>query len=472
MRVNEARALCATLEVLPWDDDIIARAVTEMSALLLEASPQVTPVMGAPGVWWVGANGFEFMGGDRQLAYALLRIARRWHPRSRVAIADSCVAARAATWAGASFERSTDDRTLVAIVPSGRDATYLSRVPLALVPMDDELRDALRALGLRMAGELAALGVDDVERRWGPEGINAWRLAAGDDPRRPGLLRRDAVPAVDVELPAPVETMEPVLFLVRAALDRLVREITSRGRAAAAVAITLTLDDARGALPRHAQASALAHTVTREVRPARPLARVAPLFERCRTLLDGWTLTAPVTAVSVTIPATAPLPGDQGDLLDTSWKDAAALEAALVRLRAELGPRVVVHPVPHDSHRPERSGAWVEADIGPWATKATTPSRPTAQSSQPTATLAFRLLDPPEAAEVETNAEAAPATLTWRGRHLTILSVLGPERLSGDWWRDPYSRDYWRCTTSDGELLLFLDRASPAAGWHVQGWYD
>ncbi|MFL5578828.1 MAG: hypothetical protein ACJ8AO_00500, partial [Gemmatimonadaceae bacterium] len=427
MRVSEARALCAGLEVLPWDDDAVARAVTEMSALLLEASPQVTPVAGAPGLWWVGAGGFEALGGDRQLAYALLRLARRWHPRPRVAVADSCVAARAATWAGASFERTADDRTLVAVVPTGRDAAYLAGVPLALVPMDEELRDALRALGLRTAGELAALGAEDVERRWGPEGLVAWRLTCGDDPRRPALLRREPVPAADVELAAPADTMEPVLFLVRAALDRLTRELASRGRAAAAVAITLTLDDARGALPRHAEAAAPpAHTVTREVRPARPTARAGPLFERCRALLDGWALAAPVRAVGVSIPATAPLPGDQGDLLDTTWKDAAALEGALARLRAELGPRVVVRPVARDSHRPEESGAWEEAEVELRAASCVlrndlgTPRQATQHAARSTQMpLAFRLIDPPDPAEVEADAAGSPTAVTWRERRLT-----------------------------------------------------
>ena len=152
MRPTEARALCADLVELPWDDVAIGAAITEVSAQLLAASPQVTPVAGAPGSWWVGASGFDAVGGERALAHTLLRVARRWHPRPRVAIAGSCVAARAATWAGASFERERGDRALVHVVPAGGDAAYLAPAPLALVPMDDELRAALQALGLRTVG--------------------------------------------------------------------------------------------------------------------------------------------------------------------------------------------------------------------------------------------------------------------------------------------------------------------------------
>ena len=45
----------------------------------------------------------------------------------------------------------------------------------------------------------------------------------------------------------------------------------------------------------------------------------------------------------------------------------------------------------------------------------------------------------------------------------------------GEWWADPYRRDYWRCASDEGEFLLFrdhLDPADAAARWYLQGWYD
>src|SRR5947199_311602 len=171
-----------------------------------------------------------------------------------------------------------------------------------------------------------------------PSPIRAWRRAP-----RHGPARRSSG-AMSVHSSASWATaMEPILFLVRAALDRLTTQLVSRGQAVAALSITLSLDDSRGALP--ANALTRAHTVTREVRLARPTARVAPLFERCRALLDTWSLTAPVIGVGVGIVAAAPLSGEQGDLLQTTWRDAAAVDAALERLRAELGPNVVVKPI-------------------------------------------------------------------------------------------------------------------------------
>jgi nucleotidyltransferase/DNA polymerase involved in DNA repair len=355
-------------------------------------------------------------------------------------------------------------------------------------------------------GALAALTAEDVERRWGDMGIRAWRLARADDLRRPVLARVETQPAVEVELASPSSTMEPVLFLVRAALDRLVQQLVAHGRAAAAVAITLTLDDARGALP-----SEPVHTVTREVRPARPLARVAPLFERCRALLDRWTLSAPVCAVRVAIAAAAPLTGEQGDLLSASWRDIGAADAAIERLRAELGPNAVVRAVHQDTHRPEKAGVWKDAldvvrddgecrsldslrSLGMTAAHGAaavipsevegsalaTPATHAANGARvlqmvrepepaPVTTAAHRALEPAEPVEVECEGEV-PRVVTWRGHRIAVSRPIGPERLSGDWWDDGYRRDYWRCESLAGEFVVYLDRADDA--WRLQGWVD
>ncbi|HEY7859977.1 MAG TPA: hypothetical protein VIB98_00985, partial [Gemmatimonadaceae bacterium] len=80
----EARARCAALTLLDWDDTAIANAITELSAQLLVASPQVTPAAHEPGLWWIGAHGLEAMGGERMLVRALAELALAWHPRARV----------------------------------------------------------------------------------------------------------------------------------------------------------------------------------------------------------------------------------------------------------------------------------------------------------------------------------------------------------------------------------------------------
>jgi protein ImuB len=81
---------------------------------------------------------------------------------------------------------------------------------------------------------------------------------------------------------------------------------------------------------------------------------------------------------------------------------------------------------------------------------------------------ALRLLETPEKVDVDRDPD--PRRIFWRGRAIPVTHAIGPERLSGDWWNDGYSRDYWRCESDEecGELVLYRD----AAGWWVQGWYD
>lgn len=463
---------------------MIARAAMEVTAALVAASPRVTPAAGEPGIWWVGADGFEQLGGETRLAYALLDIARSWSSRARVAVAGCCVAARAATWASVCGPRGSDP----VIVPAGGDARYLSNAPLALIPMDGELRDALASLGICTAGALAALEAEDVERRWGSDGLRVWRLARGHDPRRPVLARVESPRSVEAALPSPATAVEPLLFLVRAGLDRLAGELARDGRSAASIALTLVLDDARSALPR----GATPHSVTREVRMPRPTARAAHLFDHCRALLERWPTGAPVSGVRVAITATAPASGEQGDLLSSAWRDAAAMDAALARLRAELGADGVVRPVARDEHRPDQAGAWVEMAEGEMDGGRSTPParRPArrrmamavaeagARAAAPAgrAQRALRLMEKPEAVEVEVEMKSdqeTPCAVWWRGQRVAIRQSAEPESLSGRWWDEgsAYRRDYWLCESESGDLLLFVDHAD-GDRWYVQGWYD
>ncbi len=476
MTLAQARAKCATLVPLTWDTRLIARETARASAAFLAASPQVAPERGAPGTWWVGADGFDGVGGERILAESLLAMARVWHPRARVAIADSCVTAYAATWSARAAGSPLH------IAPGG-DGEYLARVPTTLVPMELELREALTALGLRTAGAFARLDPLEVERRWGSTGLASWRLARGDDARRATLSRTDDPRAITHDLATSSSSMEPVLFLVRAALDRLVHTLAAEGRAVAAVAITLTLewpDDVslagQGALPTTLLPG---RRITREMRPARPIARAAPLFERCRALLDTWTLDAPIRAVEVRISDSSPSAAEQGDLLAPTWRDPAAAEAALARLRATLGRDAVVRPVRRDSHAPERAGAWEEVEQSELrvptldvVTRNGGAHNGAHDAAMPApAVPAARLLESPEPITITTDKRGTPLLMFWRGRRVALERAHGPERLSGEWWQaEPFAREYWRCESDElgQDLLLYRN----GDGWRLQGWYD
>ena len=80
-----------------------------------------------------------------------------------------------------------------------------------------------------------------------------------------------------------------------------------------------------------------------------------------------------------------------------------------------------------------------------------------------------RLLDKPESVDVDAP-RGVPRVLWWRGKRVMITRANGPERLSGDWWKDSYAREYWRCESDElaRDFLLYRDQS----GWRLQGWYD
>jgi len=61
-----------------------------------------------------------------------------------------------------------------------------------------------------------------------------------------------------------------------------------------------------------------------------------------------------------------------------------------------------------------------------------------------------------------------------------VVSVAGPDRVSGGVWEGAYAREYFRAVTADGMLVwLFRDArrgrgggGGGGGGWHLHGWWD
>jgi len=469
MALEQARAFASDLLVVPWDEERLSRAALEVTTALLALSPRVAWNGPAPlgvlaswrlhtGLWWVDAAG---LGEETTLARRLLATARRtgFGP-PRVGLADAAITAYAATFPR--FAGFPARRMLV--VPPGRDAEFLAPYPLGLLDLDEDLGETFHALGLKTVGQIAALEEGEVEARFGPPGLAAHRLARGLDTRGPTAPRDDAVPAASCDLGSPVATTEPLLFVLRGALDSLGASLRGLGLVAREVAIALTLDD--GSVAEKA------------VRPARPTSHEGALFDHCRGALEGWTLEEPVTALAVRAVVTAPASGEQGNLLAPRWADPAALEAAFDRIRTREGGDAVAIPETRDGHLPEDEGAWrtggrpsghASAAVGLQAVGAThavaAPVEPVAQQA------ALRLLAEPEPVRVRLARAGLEAFLhaeTWHD----VTAWSGPERLVPRWWRGEShhgARDYYTARTRNGTLWLLFRRAKD---WRLAGWWD
>jgi len=423
-----------------------------LTEALLTGSPRVAQA--GRDLFRVDARGWGRLGGEVALARTLhAAIGDAGFSSVRIGIADVAVASDAA--AGLAHE-ATPPGTL--IVPPGRTREFLAPLPLAFLPVPDDLKDTLRALGLRRLGQIASRERAELEARFGPEGVRAHRLAGGQDDRVFQPIVAGEPPEASLELQGRVDQLEQLLFALRHLLHRVCEDLASDGRCASRILLLFRLENGR----RRAT-----------VVPARPTRREELLFDLCRAVLERSTgetgrLSAPVVEFTIRVEQTAPAESRQGDLFAGEWRDPLAAAAALSRLRARLGPEGVITPVERANHRPESRNAWQRA------TNLPDPSREGVDSlSQGEPASALRLLRDPIAVEVK----MAEGQLTEYQGPLgcqSLIAAEGPERLSGDWWKDPYRREYYRACTSEGELLwLFREyRPSGTLRWWLHGWWD
>jgi len=425
------------------------KATRRLALALLEGSPRV--MAAAPGLCRVDARGWGRRGGEEALARTLRGAAREAGFAVRVGVADTPVTADAA--AGLEGEG-------IRIVPPGGDRAFLAPLPLALLPLEPELRESLRALGIRRVGELAALGRAGLEARFGPAGLRAHRRARGEDDRLFRPLSPEDPPEVRLELEGSTRSVEPLLFVLRHLLHRLCGELAAEARCAGRLRLRLELE--RGG----------AREV--EVAPARPTRREGLLFDLCRAALERSAgegrLPDAVATLALAATERAWVDVRQGDLFVSGMRDPLAAAGVLSRLRARLGEEGVARPAPRRTHRPEGRSAWASVEGGEGSGSDAGRSGDTGEGSALPGVL--RLLPEPRVVEVASEA-GRPVEVREGGRRHEVAAAEGPERLSGEWWRDPFRREYWRVCTDAGELLwIFREVRREGDDWRLHGWWD
>ncbi|MGW8283680.1 MAG: hypothetical protein ACWGON_10300 [Gemmatimonadota bacterium] len=463
-----SRAFPARVGSIRTAHDEIPHDPMVMATALFAVSPRVA--VAGPGLWRVDAGGWERRGGDVALAHAL-RIAASGTGASRIGIgvADVAVAADAAA------EIAVDRTERIMVVPPGDTRLFLSRLSVSALPLSDTLLKTFRALGLRQIDDLTARSREELEARFGPEGIRAHRLACGEDDRVFHSLRQDECPEATLALDPPAESLEPLLFVLRHLLARVCDDLAGIGHAVARIEIEMTMEGGERATAR--------------VSPARPTRREGLLHDLCRAALErageeGGRLSAPVSELAIRVSRSAAPDARQGDLFVTEWRDPMAAAAALSRLRARLGEGGIVWPAPRADRRPETRNAWLPVEAravsaGDRVVRETerewgVESLPehAARNSEGIPGI-LRLLPDPLSVRVKT-VDGRPVELRDGVKTRDIATAEGPERLSGDWWKDPYRREYFRVCTMDGELL-WLYREVLRTGelrWWLHGWWD
>jgi protein ImuB len=414
----------------------------------------------------------ERRGGDAAVGRALREAAlEAGFPDAKVGIAASCIAAAAAT-----RERGTALR----VVPVGADGRYLRRRSLDILPLPNDLRQTLGLLGLKTCGELAALTPADVELRFGPAGVAAWRLARGEDGRWPFRPAEPGLPAADADFEPPIRTTEPLRFVLPGLIDSVCAELERRQRIPARLRLILHVETMDGPAED-----------AREVRPARATADPRVLADLCRRAVEERPLAGPLVGIRLEAPEAGAARADQLDAFQAPSPDPGALHAALLPVFARWGDGALSGAVRHGAHLPGEHAAWDargSAGIVPF-TDFRPPSEDAPRSGPELGSgvlpLCLRRLPAPRPVRVREGQGRRPLAVDLQVSQRDELGpgetsfppsmwktlAEGPERISGAWWEGGNAREYWRVASPDGWLGLFY-RDAATGGWFLEGWYD
>jgi hypothetical protein len=423
----------------------------QLTEALLRVSPRVAA--SGPGLLWADARGLS----ERPLAVALCAIVReQGAARVQAGIARTAIAAEVAARSRKPAGPPGDDA--ITVIPAGHDRVFLAPYPLsvlgsAFTPGPGVL-PLLAGVGIETCGALAVLGQEEVEVRFAADGIRLWRLARGEDQRRPfGALPRTRPRASCAWTDYALRDIERLLFVI----NRLVGQVceTLRARGEAMRDLTLRFALANRSVAEH------------PFRAARPTADPSAWLRLIRAALGRIRLPDAVTGIAVRAGVIVSAHDYQGDIFDRGFATARATEQAVAQLLDTCGMDVMTlsatnHPLL------ERRVRWQVRE------SVVLEGSPVAGTSAVKPSLTLQLLPDPLLVDVVTaprRDHEMPVRYREPAKSETdVLIAAGPDRVAGGTWEAvPYAREYFHCVTADGRLVL-LFRAGDR--WYLHGWWD
>jgi protein ImuB len=458
MTLSQARALIPKLAVRARDEDCEQATQDTLLEIAESFSPRIEDA--GEGVVYLELDGLDrhFPGDSPEydLAHALTVTSDKASVPTWVGIASSKLAARVA----AELPSSPN------IVPAGEEAEFLAPLPLSRLAAEAEVLETLHRWGIQSVGELARLPKNEIASRLGETGRMLHERARGMDRHPLVPYQPPAAFTEGMELEWPLVTLEPFLFVARAALGRLTQRLSNRGLACSRLELSLCLEP-----DGYHQ---------RSIRLPAPTRETKTLLTLIRLDLEGAPPGAPVMGFTLIAHPDRPREA-QLSLFGPPALSPDKLATTLARLFALLGPDRVGSPRPVDTHRPESSNL-IEYTPPP-------PPEMHREPRQGRGLLAIRVLRPPIPLEVLTDitdpggpAEPkAPREVLSTMQEGTakrpriegrIKVASGPWGLEDEWWSEGATeRDYWDIELTRGGLYrIYRQRSS--GEWFADGIYD
>jgi protein ImuB len=356
---------------------------------------------------------------------------------------------------------------LPAVLP-GRTAKQIERAKEI-----ERILSILHQWGIHTLGQLATLSRDDLVARLGARAIELWERANGRAERILKLVSPPESLIESFEFENEIETIEPLLFILRRFLQQLATRLNAIYLVAKELRLRLTFADKSD--------------YERIFKIPEPTNNEDILFRMLHTHLENFTSKHPMVAVELEAQPSRSV-RQQFGLFETALRDPMQLHETLARLVGLLGADRVGTPVLEETHRPDafrmKPFVWnLSADPGrgremPMRNEKVTPRDPSTplrsaqDDSLPIPLRRFRkrtkatmLLEYNRPAHVR--AAAVRAGLTIDG---ATVAQEGPFPLSGNWWDErAWARVEWDVEIENRIIArCYCDQD----GWVIDGIYD
>ncbi|MDF3057690.1 MAG: Nucleotidyltransferase/DNA polymerase involved in repair-like protein [Rariglobus sp.] len=428
----QALARCEHLRLFTPHNDAEKEAAAGLLAAAFSISPYVEAT--APGVCTLQINGLPPDKREPALRASIEQLAALGLHATAGAGPTPLLALYAARQAGP-------------LLMIGNERAFLAPLPLAAADPPAELTGILAGWGVRTLGDLTDLSKASVAQRLGPAGLALWERAAGEASRPLHLVSPPPAFSASMECEYELETLEPLLFLLRRFVDRLALELHTASLAAAELTLALHLADET--------------TLTRTIRLPEPSTQADTLFRTLHTYLESVRTTTAVIGLRLDLTPTR-IATRQHGLFDRALRDSHGFAETLARIAAIVGSDRLGTPVPADTHRPD-----VFTLIPP---QAEIPACEPHRTLHPPQGLVLRRYRPPRPATVElAGARQAPAYVRTPHVEGNVRAVAGPWHASGGWWQ---ADQLWQREEWDVELDGLYRLVRTPEGWFVEGEYD
>jgi len=330
---------------------------------------------------------------------------------------------------------------------------FLDSLPIAAADPSEGLGRILEQWGIRSVGAFARLSREAVGGRLGMEGLAFWDRVSGREERPLRISEPPTVYEESLEFEYEIDTLEPLLFVIRRFLDQLCLRLRVAGKVADSVRLKVELADIR--LEDGERVDAMELTL----KVPDPTGDANALFLLVATRLERMDTDAAVTGLELSVE-----PIDRSEcqlgLFETSLKDPHRFTQTLSRIAGIVGEENVGRPRLEATGRPD--GVLMERlpmVVSPMKEK----------GLQAAFGLALRRYRPALAAEVEFR-ERRPVWIRCAKAFGSVVECRGPWAHSGQWWEPGgWNRVEWDVELKAGGVYRL---AKEAGTWWIEGEYD